>query len=502
MGKSVIIIGAGLGGMASAIRLAKQGWRVTVLEKNTRVGGKLGCHAQEGFLWDVGPTGLSMVSVLRELFDHADHHLEDYLDLVQVDPTCRYFFPDGRVMNAWARRHLFEIEVARREGDQGEALERFMRYAEGLYKISAEARLFEPPQRNMNYLGMRFLKLLPHLGKVLNFRSMARVVEQHFRDPQIRQFFMRYATYTGSSPYLAPSLFNVISYLEIEGGTWHVRGGMYRLAEAMEKCARDLGVEFLLDAEVSEIGTVQKKRFGRPRVTGVTIRDTIHRDADFVLCNADVAHVWTRLLRVRGQKGMARRLGQRPFSTSPFIMLLGVRERDERLAHHNVFFSSDYRTEFNDIFQKHRPPAEPTIYVGISARTDPTQAPPGQDNYFVLVNTPAIEPDHHWENSAGEYREIILKRLEKMGLDSLRRNIVCEKVITPADFAARNNAYRGAIYGHAQHSLASLFQRPDARCRQVEGLYFAGGCVRPGGGIPLVLLSAQHAVRAMLADAD
>lgn len=492
MARRAIIIGAGLGGMATAIRLARDGWAVKVLEKNLRVGGKLDCHSDHGFLWDVGPTLVTMPFVLRELFEYAGHDIEDYIEMMPVDPVCRYFFPDGKVINAWANFHHFQIEVARREKDQGEALEGFLRYARGIHDLSAEAHLFHPPRHAWGYLAPRILRQLHHLPKVLTARTMAQEVEARFKDPHIRQLFLRYATYNGSSPYRVPATFNIIPYVEMQGGGWHIRGGMYRLAEALEKCARDLGVEFLVDAEVSEIILKDRGLFGKPVATGAVIQGGVRVEGDAVICNADANHAWARLLGGRRQAGMARRNDRRPFSSAPFMMLWGVKRRFEQLAHHNIFFSSDYIAEFDDIFQKKRPATEPTVYVGISARSDPTQAPAGQDNYFVLVNAPAIEPDHHWDRTRESYRDVILNRLEGMGLEGLRKEIVCEKIITPADFAARTNTYRGAIYGHATHSLGALVRRPANRCPQIDGLWFVGGSVQPGGGIPLVLLSAKR----------
>jgi phytoene desaturase len=499
--KSAIVIGAGLGGLASAIRLRRAGWKVTVLEKNMRAGGKLDCHAAHGFLWDVGPSTVTLPPILTELFEHAGQRLEDYIELIPSDPICRNFFSDGKVLNTCADDHLFKIEIARQERDQGQALEGFLRYARRLHDLGGEAWLYHPPRHALGFLRWNFLKRLAGLPAVLTPRTLASVIERHFKSPHVRQLFQRYATYTGSSPFLTPSLFNIIPYIEIQGGSWYIRGGIFRLAEALEKCARDLGVEFVFGAEVSSILTERTGRFAPPKARGVLVNDSIKMEADAVLSNADPAHVWTRLLQhLTSAPGALKRLKRQPFSLAPFMILWGVKHRYPQLAHHNVFFSPDYRAEFDDLFTRHRPADVPTIYVGISSRTDPTQAPLGKDNYFVLVNAPPLELDHHWAKDRASYRDLVVDRLEKMGLDSLRKHIVCEKIITPSDFAARTHAFRGAIYGQAFHSLGGVLDRPRHRCTEVDGLYFVGGCVRPGGGIPLALLSAQQAVSTLLAD--
>jgi len=499
MAKTAIIIGAGLGGMATAIRLAHAGWKVKVLEKNMRVGGKLSCAGENGFLWDVGPSLITMPFVLRDLFEAIGHDMEHYLELVPLNPICRYFFPDGKVLNAWADQHHFQIELARLEKDHGESLEAFMRYARGIYDLAGEAYLF-PSSRGR--FSARALKSLHHLPRALTRATMAQVIKRYFKNPKAQQFFLRYATHNGSSPYLASATFNMVSYIERRDGGWYIRGGIYRLAEALEKCACDLGVEFLLDAEVSEIALRSRGRFSKPRATGALLRSGLRFEGDAVICNTDFHHAWTRLLQKRAHPRAIRRLERQALSSSPFVILWGVKQRFEKLSHHNVFFSSDYPAEFDDIFKKKRPPEEPTIYVGISARSDPTQAPEGQDNYFVLVHTPALEPDHHWDQLRGPYRNRVLDRLEKMGLEGLRRHIVCERVITPSDFAARTNAYRGSIYGAVSHSRSSVLRRPSHRSAEVNGLYFVGGTVRPGGGIPLVLLSARDAAETVISDSE
>jgi len=500
MDKTAIVIGAGLGGMATAIRLARQGWQVKVLEKNTRVGGKLDCHCDHGFLWDMGPSTITMPFVLRELFEYAGHDIEDYLELIPVDPVCRYFYPDGKVVNTWSNYHHFQIEVARREKDHGESMENFMRYARGVYDFSGEVNLFRLPATWLGCLGIRFLKKARHLPKVLTRKTMAQTIEHYFKDPHTRQLFLHYATCQGSSPYQAHATLNVLPYLELQDGSWYIRGGIYRLAEALEKCARDLGVEFQLDAEISEITLKGQGAFRKPRATGVVIRGGMHLDASVIVCNADMMHAWTRLLHTKRQAAITRQFDQTPFSNSAFMLLLGIKRRYDKLAHHNVFFSSDYLAEFDDLFHKRRPAAEPTIYVCISGRTDPTQSPAGEDNYFVVVNAPALEQDHHWERMRDSYRNVVLDRLEKMGLEDLKNQIVYEKIITPSDFASRNNAYRGAIYSHAAHSLETTWNRQPNRCKEINGLYFVGGSVQPGGGIPMVLLSARKAAETVVHD--
>jgi phytoene desaturase len=497
MPKTAIIIGAGLGGMATAIRLAREGWSVKILEKNVRVGGKLTCVNEAGFLWDAGPSLVTMPFLLRDLFEVAGQDIDNYLELLPMDPVCRCFFPGGKAMNAWSNLHHFRIELARREKDHGESFEKFMRYTRGIYNLLSEAYLSCTAKKFINF---RLIKHLYHLPKVFASRTMTDQFRRFFKEPMVQQFFYRYTTSVGSSPYLTPSLFSVIPFMEMQDGGWYTRGGVYHLAEAMERSARDLGVEILVDAEVTEIALEMRKWPRRPIARAVLLRGGLRFDADAVICNTDIMHAWQRLIQAPCKDRVVRNLENQIPSMSPFMIFWGVNRRYEQLAHRNVFFSSDYQAEFDDIFVHKRPPAEPTIHVTISARTDPTQAPPGQDNFFVHVNMPALEPDHHWDQLRDSYRNLVLERLEKMGLEDLRKHIVCERVITPADFAARNNAYRGTTYGQACHSLASVFCRSPNRSKEIRNLYFVGGCVQPGGTIPLVLLSAQHTAELVSSD--
>ncbi len=502
MAKMAIIVGAGLGGMATAIRLARHGWKVAVLEKNVRVGGKLDCYTEQGFLWDVGPSQITMPFALRELFEYVGHDMENYLELMPIDPMCRYFYPNGTTINAWTDFHHFKIEVARREKDRGEALENFMRYARGIYHLLAETYLFRPPKNAWRHIIGDILKNLHHLPKIVTPQTAAKAISRYFTDPHLRQLFIHEATHPGSAPYRTPAMFNIVPYLKRQNGSWYIRGGIYRLAEALERCARDLQVEFFLNAEVSEITLENKKIFRNPRASGIVTRGGLRLDADVVICNVDVTYAWTQLLHTKHQKSMTRSLERKPFTSSPFIILWGVKRRYSQLAHHNVFFSSDPIAESNDLFEKKRLPTEPTVHVCISARTDRTQAPQGQDNYSVLSHTPVLEPNHSWEERRDSYRNTILERLEKMGLDGLRHEIVCEKVITPSDFAVRTHAYRGSMNGHAVHSLLEIWNRPSCRSPKIDRLYFVGSTTHPAGEeISSALLSAQRVTRTVINDA-
>jgi phytoene desaturase len=475
--KKILVIGAGLGGLAAAIRLARAGHAVEVWEKNGEPGGKLKELRSDGFRWDTGPSLLTMPHVLRELFASAEERMEDHLELVRLDSACRYFWTDGTVIDEdtsfWS-----QPDVAK-----------FLAYARGIYELSGEAYLNHPPGDFWRAFSLRNFLKLRHLGKVATTRTLAAEVERRIADPHLRQVFLRFATYNGSSPYLTPATFNIIPYVESEFGAWYVRGGMAKIAEALTALAQRNGVAFRFNTTATAWNG-----------TEATAHDGTRSRADFLVCNGDVLSSGSRrppgdgispgfLADIFSAKDQQKLL-RPPLSNSGFILFLGIRGCDPRLGHHNIFFSDDYPREFTDIHSQKISPGEPTIYISLSSRTDPDHAPQGHDNYFVLVNAPARDPDQAWTQAETHgYRDVVLKRLARFGLDNLPRRIVAERIFTPSDFATRDLAHHGALYGWASHSIrASLFRPP---LHASKNVFFVGGTTHPGGGIPLVLLSGK-----------
>ncbi len=467
--KKILVIGAGLGGLATAIRLARAGHAVEVWEKNEEPGGKAKALHVDGFTWDTGPSLLTMPYVLHDLFNAAGKRMEDHLDLVRLDSACRYFWTDGTVIDENSAFWL-QPEVAR-----------FLDYARGIYELSGEAYLNRPPADFWRAFTPRNWPRLRHLGKVATIRTLAQEVERRISDPHLRQIFLRFATYNGSSPYLTPATFNIISYVEAEFGAWYVRGGMARIAKVLAALAEDSGVTFRYKTTATAWDGNE-----------ATAQDGFRSRADFLVCNADVLSAQTGFLS-NSFSSHAREKALRPaLSTSGFILFLGVRGHDTRLGHHNIFFSDNYPKEFTEIHDEKISPNEPTIYISVSSRTDPDHAPTDHDNYFVLVNTPARDPRKPWsEAEAKGYRNLVLKRLESFGFDNLSNRIITERIFTPTDFAARDLAHHGALYGWASHSIRTSLFRPPLRAPGIRNVFFVGGTTHPGGGIPLVLLSGK-----------
>jgi phytoene desaturase len=467
--KKILVIGAGLGGLAAAIRLARAGHAVEVWEKNGEAGGKLKEVCADGFRWDTGPSLLTMPHVLRELFASAGERIEDHLELIRLESACRYFWTDGTTIDEdaafWQRP-----EIAK-----------FLSYARGIYELSGEAYLNHPPSEFWRALTPRNLGKLRHLGKVATTRTLAQEVGRRISDPHLRQIFLRFATYNGSCPFATPATFNIIPYVESEFGAWYVRGGMVKVAQAMAALAQRNGVTFRFNTTATNWDGNE-----------ASAQDGFRRRADILICNGDVLSAQNGFLAGIFSPRQKRKIIAPPLSTSGFILFLGVRGRDPRLGHHNIFFSDDYPQEFAEIHQEKIAPREPTIYISISARTDPGHAPDGHDNWFVLVNAPARDPNEPWTTAEAEgYRDLVLQRLGKFGINDLPRRIVAERTFTPTDFATRDLAYHGALYGWASHSIRTSLFRPPLRAPGAKNVYFTGGTTHPGGGIPLVLLSGK-----------
>ncbi|MCG8347277.1 MAG: phytoene desaturase family protein [Chloroflexales bacterium] len=494
-----IVVGAGLGGLAAAIHLAVQGRPVLVLEKNERVGGKLNLVQAAGYTFDTGPSLLTMPWIIRDLFAAAGREMEDYLELVQIEPICRYTWPDGTRFDASQYLPQLIQEIARLSPADVPGFFRFMAHTARIYDAIAEPFLLRP------FTGLRELltpKFLRRARGIDSMRSVDAAVRSFFRSPYLRQVFNRYATYNGSSPYLSPATFNVIAYIEFAEGGWYVRGGMYELGRALLRLAHELGVEIRTNTQVAEV--VQE----RGQACGVFLQNGEYIEAAQVVINADPRYAYAGLDATPantgevplliGQQRQTHRLQRLEPSCSGFILLLGVDRAYESLGHHNIFFSHDYPREFAAIFEKRIPAADPTVYVCATCVSDSDHAPTGHTNMFILVNAPALSSRVSWQREAISYRDTILCKLERMGLCDLRKHIRYEEIITPEDFQARYHTAGGAIYGLASNNVFSAFARPPLRAPGIARLYFVGGGTHPGGGIPLVLLSGK-AVAAQIA---
>jgi phytoene desaturase len=486
---TVAIVGAGIGGLSAAIRLAAAGHRVIVLEQNDTVGGKMSQVTQDGFRWDTGPSVITMRHVFEDLFAAAGRRLDDYLTLLPVEPLTRYFYGDGTVLDATRDLARMTAQIAQLDEHDVEGYLSFLEYAARLHRITGPVFIYNRPPNLRS-----FLRVPPQdMVRVDPWLTMAQAINRRVRSPHMRQLLGRFATYVGASPYAAPATLSVIAHVELNGGVWYPQGGIYAIAAAMARLAGELGVELHTSTPVERI------EMQGEHVSGVVLAGGKHVAADAVVANVDVATVYGHLLPSARAAYRRKDLLRQETSCSGFVLLLGIEGSFPQLAHHNIFFASDYRREFEEIFRHGVPPREPTVYVAITARTDADHAPPGCENWFVLVNAPPLGERYDWSRQAGQYREVVLDTLGRFGL-AVRPHIRSERVLTPEDIRRMSGAWRGALYGISSNQALNAFRRPHNRCPDVRGLYFAGGTTHPGGGVPMVTLSGKVAAEMVLED--
>jgi phytoene desaturase len=485
----VVVIGAGMGGLAAAARLATLGHSVTVCEQAGSIGGKVGLLARDGFTFDTGPSLLTLPAVYRDLFIKTGAPLEQSVELVEVDPAFHYRFPDGvevdlpNASRAGVRRALDDALG----GGAGDQWNNLLNRAEQIWQVTRGPFLESPLEGGRELL--RLARRVSDVRTVAPWQTLRRFGARYLRDPRLRMLLDRYATYTGSDPRLAPAALATVPYIEATFGAWHVRGGLRQLALAVHDRALERGATVRTGSDVAEIVVEAGKVAGVRLTTGEAIA------ADVVVANADADTVYGTLLRGPATAAARARLARATPSLAGFVLLLALRGRTPGQAHHTVLFPRDYDAEFDAVFGRGAMPVEdPTVYI--SAPDDPAMRP--DDDYepwFVLVNAPRHDAtggrgaiDWTMPGLAESYADRVLSVMAERGLD-VRNRIVWRELRTPADLAATTRAPGGAIYGTSSNGARSAFLRPANR-GPVPGLFLVGGSAHPGGGLPLVGLSA------------
>jgi phytoene desaturase len=487
----VVVIGAGMGGLAVAARLATLGHQVVVCEQSHQVGGKLAAYSRDGFTFDTGPSLLTLPAVYRDLFIKTGRPIEDCLELVEVDPAFRYRFPavDGAtpawltVPNSSRARLRAELDGTLGAG-AGEDWDRFLERAHAIWQATRGPFLESPLGGPRDLL--RLARRTGDLRTVAPWQSLRSLGARYLRDPRLRMLLDRYATYTGSDPRRAPAALAVVPYVEQTFGAWHVRGGLRQLAVALHERAVLRGVQVRLGADVARV------LLDGGRAAGVELAGGERLPADVIVSDADATQLYEDLLPPSAARTVRRRLRRATPSLAGFVMLLAVRGRTPGLAHHTVLFPSDYDAEFDAVFGRRAAPVDdPTVYV--CAPDDPAMRPDGHEAWFVLVNAPRHGTGPRlvdWTASglAESYADRVLRLLAERGLD-VRDRLLWREVRTPADLEVATRSPGGAIYGSSSNGARSAFLRPANRS-PVDGLFLVGGSAHPGGGLPLVGLSA------------
>jgi phytoene desaturase len=483
----VVVIGAGMGGLAVAARLARQRHDVTVLEQAPVVGGKLGSYSRDGFTFDTGPSLLTLPAVYRDLFRKTGRPLEDVLELTPVDPVASYRFPDGTWIDV-PNASRPAVAAAFGEAFGGSAANDWNRFLERAGQIWQATRgPFLESSLNGAHDLLRQSRRVRDLRTIAPWTTLRGLGRRYLRDPRLRMFLDRYATYTGSDPRRAPAALAVVPYVEQTFGAWYVPGGLRRLGDALLTRCQDRGVRVCTDAEVVEV-TLSGRR-----VDGVALADGSRIDADVVVSDADAGHLYRDLVRSPLAETARVRLRRATPSLAGFVLLLALDGRTPGLRHHTVLFPDNYDGEFDAIFGRSASPvAEPTVYI--SAPDDPALRP-GDDceAWFVLVNAPRHGSgpgcvDWDAQGLRETYADRVLAVMAARGVD-VRNRVRWREIRTPADLERQTRSPGGAIYGTSSNGARAAFLRPANRS-PVPGLFLVGGSAHPGGGLPLVGLSA------------
>lgn len=485
----VIIIGAGPGGLAAAILLAGAGLKVTVLERLPRVGGRTSAIQAGGFRFDAGPTFFLYPAILREIFQSVGFDLDREVEMVRLDPQYRLVFGSGGELLATPDVDRMERAVAALSPEDAPAFRRFLEDNRRRFELFRPC-LQSPFDGWNDFLSARVLKLLPEIKP---WRSLDSELGRYFSDPRLRLAFSFQSKYLGMSPFRCPSLFSILSFLEYEHGVFHPIGGCAAVTEAMARVARRLGVEIRLNEPVREI------LFEGRRAVGVRT-DSGEIRSDALVVNADFARAMSRLVpdRLR-DRWTDRKLAGKKFSCSTFMLYLGV-DGLQDVPHHSIYIAEDYEQNLDDIERRHVLSGDPSFYVQNAGITDPTLAPRGQSTLYVLVPVTHQHPNVDWSRERRRYRDLVLSRLPRIGIDGVERRLRFERIVTPDDWDRGFQIHRGATFNLAHNLGQMLHLRPRNRFEDLEGVYLVGGGTHPGSGLPVIFESARISSRLLLRD--
>jgi phytoene desaturase len=491
----VLIIGAGIGGIATAARLARHGCPVTVLEKNEKSGGRVGQMKLDGYTFDTGATLLLMPEVYAETFAALGERLADHLDLRRIDPTYHLYFPDNSQFQLTSDMHELQKQM---EAFQPGSFERMLRYlAEGsrIYNLSLDNLVGRDFRSLSDFINPRMLLLFSRLKALTRHTEYA---GHFFKDPRLLMAFTFQDMYMGLSPYDSPATYSLMQSTELAGGVWYPLGGMYRVGEALTAIAEKLGVQFLYDAHVEQI------LIEGERATGVKLEDGRVLRADTIVANADLGYVYRHLLPDRA---VSDRLDRREYGCSTIMFYWGLDRQFPELGPHNLFLNGDYQQSFEDIFKKKSMPAHPNFYIHAPVRVDPSMAPAGHDAWYVAVPVGHIDDiedekkgkiNQDWHAMQHQARAYILQRLAQLGLPEVESHIREEFSFVPHWWQNRYNLTRGSTHGLSHKLTQMAYLRPHNRHSRYHNLYFVGASTHPGTGVPTVLISARLAAARIL----
>lgn len=482
--KTVLIIGGGLGGLSAAISLAQSGYKVSLYEQNSHLGGKLNRLEQDGFGFDLGPSILTMPHVFEKLFIDSGRKMADYISIIQLEQQWRSFFPDGSVIDLYGdlakmaseNRHLSEKDM-KEYAD-------FLKYAKKIYDATEKGYFGKGLDKTGEIIREHGL-----IGSVKDFdyfSSMYDAIEKRISNQKVRDMLAYFIKYVGSSPYDAPAVLNMMIYMQHAQGVWYVPGGMHKIAEGLVQLATEIGVELHTRKAVTAFIKDEDNQ-----ITAAQLEDGSLKKADYYVSNMEVIPAYQKLLNE--EPAFIEKLEKRfEPSSSGLVLHIGVDKEYPQLAHHNFFFSADPHNHFDTVFNQHKLPEDPTIYLVNVNKTDAAQSKPGHENIKILPHIPYIQDTPFTQDDYLKLRERVLVKLENMGLTDLRQHIVTEDMWTPDDIERIYGSHKGSIYGTVSNRKKNHGFKHAKHSERYDNLYFVGGTVNPGGGMPMVTMSGQQ----------
>lgn len=488
MKKNVIVIGSGLGGLSAAISLAQEGYGVTIHEKNAKIGGKLNVLKERGYSFDLGPSILTLPHLFERLFQRSGRTMSDYFTIRPLRPHWRNFFEDGTVVDLHPEVDRM-AEEARKVGEDPANVQRFLKYSADLYDLVNDGYFEQGLDTSGEFAKFYGLWKFPKFDL---FRTMHGGVKRFLKTRYLQDVFDYFIKYVGSSAYHSPAFMNSLPTIQFRHDLWYVDGGLYNIALGLQRLMDELGVVVRLESEITEV------RKQGARVTGVVTAKGVFHPADLIVSNMEVIPAYEKLLRE--DEALLRSLEKYEPSCSGLVLELGLDCQYPQLAHHNFFFSDHQREHFHTVFRKRQLPPDPTIYLVAASKTDPTVAPPGCDCLKILPHIPHLDDDRPLTREDYlAFKERVVDKLERMGLKDLRRHTVFEHCWTPLDIRQQYYSNKGSIYGVVSDRFKNLAFKAPKQSTKYPNLFFVGGSVNPGGGMPMVVLCGQNVAKKVVA---
>jgi phytoene desaturase len=480
MDKKAIIIGAGIAGLAASIRLSLKGYQVIVFEANPYPGGKLTEINMAGYRFDAGPSLFTLPEQMEELFALAGLKTEDFFRYKKLDVNCNYFWEDGTRLSAYSDLSKFTKEVERQLGEKPENIKKALDKSAYIYKYLAPLFMHRSLHKWSTWLNRKALASYLRIGKFGLFNTMNQANHLQFENPKLVQLFNRYATYNGSNPYQTPATLNIIPHLEFNKGAFFPIDGMHAITTSLYKLARHLGVNFHFNLAVDKI--LVEDQIAK----GIQAGGNSYK-ADYILNNMDMVTAYKTILKEEEQP---KRLLKQPKSSSALIFYWGIKKVFPELDLHNILFSKDYQKEFKAIFEDKDIDDDPTVYINITSIHKENDAPKGAMNWFTMINVPNNQ-GQDWESLKAKARKAIIRKINATLQTDIEPLIDAEQILDPIGIADKTSSANGALYGNSSNNRYAAFLRHPNYSSKIKKLYFCGGSVHPGGGIPLCLLSAK-----------